>query len=628
MAKQEKTYQWDLKESILGKEETIEHIMDNFKKAYVKLKAIYPNLYKSAKNLKEWIDLYELCRCNRVKAHIFIKQKLDDKPKATKWKSLQNKFDKLDDLDDELFKLQRDLILSKEKQIKKLLKVSYLKEYKRWFDKNFFSFKGHIISKENRNTASAIQGVKLLDLVYEMVEKDINRFRPYACNSKHKIVYGKSFYKLLLDTDPMVRQTAWTNYWNIYYERTNTLASLFYLINYRSNQEAFMYNYPNYQIFHIESVYELDVKKYLDIVYMVRIFKDIHIRYKDHKIGFMNAGFNLKKNVPWNFLPEEVLYPGKYTIKQAKDIVLKAFEYFGKDFVNVCKKILNSKLLRINKAAPGVIDGYTIAGGGVLNKEPIKIDFNGSVSSVATLAHEVCHSASYYFSKRFQKTYKSNNSLLSEIPSLTGEYLCLIYMFCHTKNSREQFAIANYTLINFFALTSYSMYKDIFKFNLNNEYKKHGFLSYKELINVNYLYEEEFCGLTKLEKSWILGKYPQNRYNLRFFANYYDNFFKNDKIEYYIGVIVGICMASDLYTNNNKPTKRFMKFIKSGGSKKPLETLKILKYDILDKKTYLEAKRHITIFLKCFETYRTLNKPGSLRYGRDNKFSKGFKKIK
>ncbi|MCQ3914460.1 MAG: hypothetical protein MJ201_01400 [Mycoplasmoidaceae bacterium] len=102
-----------------------------------------------------------------------------------------------------------------------------------------------MISTQDSKTIDAMQSDQALDIIQSAIIADCDAEKPHARNSKGNEVKAESFEPLVTSLDPMVRKTAFINFYYQYYLRKNTFSALLYVLNYRATQKAKMYNFVN-----------------------------------------------------------------------------------------------------------------------------------------------------------------------------------------------------------------------------------------------------------------------------------------------------------------------------------------------------------------------------------------------
>jgi oligoendopeptidase F len=244
------------------------------------------------------------------------------------------------------------------------------------------------------------------------------------------------------------------------------------------------------------------------------------------------------------------------------------------------------------------IGAYSIGGTKGLDKFYILMNFDGTYDSVSTLAHEIGHSINSIYYNKAQPVYASTSIFTAEIPSILNETLLGVYMINKYKSNKQ--IKQNYIreiCDNFFNTTTRQIIFSNFEYEAN------------ALINEGKPFTKET--VKELYKKMIL-KYSVNKINkktkppytysdstiLRISHFYAGNFYV---YKYAVGQIVAICLANKILNKEKGIMDKFIKFLESGTSRSPLDTIKLLGIDLNKPEPYIEAIEFINKLLKEYK---------------------------
>lgn len=618
---------WDLKYSVFGKNVVPEQILKEWYAGCLKLEGLGKKLYRSKKDLLDWVILYQKIRELQIRLNIFFQERLKTCSKKSKWAILNKRYLKLRK---KVMKIDDDnyhTICRYEKKIRLLLNSKELKEYLRFFETSFFYSNKHQISRVGQIKRSAVQGNDIIESIFDALGKDQGPY--WYLDEDNECITTNNWNEIMTNPSKNIRHNVWCNWYSQYRDRRNLYSRLFYTLHFRLGQDSTYYGFRTFIEKDLITGYELSLSNYRKILLFSQTFKKLNIRYKDHLAGIISRENLVSKYEPWDYPLVTKIVHNKYTDsrEEAKRIVLESYKCLGKEFCDAAKWVFNHKLINWNQPRDGRPVGYTLSAHGMLNAETICFNFNGTISDIATLSHEIGHAVAYYYSKKYQKTYKSHNALNGEIPSMMCQTLTMLWCLENLPHRMDKLCAMLEILSSFdYGVSKYAA-NALFKLKLDQLFSR-GDEKAKTIIEGHYWYRKWFEGLTKFEQFW----YRDDEYDLikyTFFEGYYEEFVNNEGIMYYIGTIVGLAYAQSIMLGCKPEIRSFIKFLKAGGSKKPFAALKILKVNLLNSKVYNYAKEVLKSILVQFEKEPTLNKRGSLQYGKEKQeFNDKYEKIK
>ncbi len=260
----------------------------------------------------------------------------------------------------------------------------------------------------------------------------------------------------------------------------------------------------------------------------------------------------------------------KYNKEDAKKILMDSLKILGKDYIKIIEEAFDKNWIDFypNK---GKVAGYyqTDAGRG---NPLILANYNDDFDSVSSLAHELGHAVHSYLSNdNNKKQYKSYPIILAEIASLTNEVLLANYIINNSNDKNEKLMVIN-NILNVFSNNFYGTLCEgsIFEKEVH------------KLINEgNVIGEEKFNEIYNEISKKYYGSNVNYDDNIKFnwcrVSHFYSPFYY---YKYSIG-ICGACYVAKKILNGDEEFKnKYFEYLKSGGSKSPLDTLKIIDIDL------------------------------------------------
>jgi oligoendopeptidase F len=221
------------------------------------------------------------------------------------------------------------------------------------------------------------------------------------------------------------------------------------------------------------------------------------------------------------------------------------------------------------------------------------MNFENSIRSVSTIAHELGHSLNSYYIGKKQKVYQGVSIFYAEIPSIVNEMLLFYYLLDKYSNNEEFTKLVLDELIsNSFSTISRQIVFSNTEYVLNQHINNSQPFTKENIKKVYYEMLDKYCGIEK-EMASKLKKEPYS-YSLSTILRiphfYAGNFYV---YKYAIGQIVATLVADKLYHGDKQMLKKYFTFLSSGSSLSPMDTIKLLGIDLKDPKIYLQVKKVI-----------------------------------
>ena len=275
----------------------------------------------------------------------------------------------------------------------------------------------------------------------------------------------------------------------------------------------------------------------------------------------------------------------KYTYDEAKAIVLRALEPLGEEYVGVVKQAFANRWIDVYPNKGKQTGAYS---GGVYGVHPyIKLNYDGSYFSLSLLPHELGHAVHTYFANKTRHFANASYPIfLAEIASTFNENLLVQYMLKHEKDDLLKLFI----LDSFVQQVKGSLYRQTqfaeFELAMHREVEAGGTLTAKWL-------NEKFLELARVyyghEKDVVeVNDYIQNEWaNIpHFFRNYY-------VYTYSTGMIASMALSDMVLNGKDQERENYLAFLKAGGSRYPLDTLKLAGVDMTTPAPYKAAFKRI-----------------------------------
>lgn len=248
------------------------------------------------------------------------------------------------------------------------------------------------------------------------------------------------------------------------------------------------------------------------------------------------------------------------TYDKGQHIIYSALSPLGKEYGDIIYKAFNECWIDVFSGENKVSGGYCLS---VYDGHPyILLNYNNTISSVSTLAHELGHAAYEYLSAKNQNYFNSNPTIFThEVASTTNEALLYEVLIKYSTSKDEK---AYYI----------TKYLDLIKDTL---YVQTMYAEFEKIIHET-VEEDKNLNALVLNDIWsqLLKKYYGNDYavdNMSMLGwsripHFYNSFYV---YKYATGCSAGVSFAQDILSNG---PENYLSFLKKGSSDYPLKVLK------------------------------------------------------
>lgn len=287
-------------------------------------------------------------------------------------------------------------------------------------------------------------------------------------------------------------------------------------------------------------------------------------------------------------------YDAKYTIEEAKELVLKAVEPLGTNYVNLIKKAFAERWIDVVENEGKRNGAYS---SGVYGVHPfVLLNFNGTLDNVFTLAHEMGHAMHSYFSNEAQNFLDSRYRIfVAEVASTTNEVLLMEYMLKNAKDNKERAYLLNHYMDSFkgtvFRQTMFAEFE-----KTSNEMAESGEpLTHENLTELYLNLNKKYYGEAMISDDLI-------GYEWMRIPHFYYNFYV---YQYATGFSAAVAIANRVLKEGETAVSDYMKFLSSGCTKDPVSLLRIAGVDMATKEPINSA---LQVFERVIEEMEELTK--------------------
>lgn len=264
----------------------------------------------------------------------------------------------------------------------------------------------------------------------------------------------------------------------------------------------------------------------------------------------------------------------KYTYEEAVDSVLKTVEVFGEEYYGALKAGLTER---------GWVDVYPTKGkrGGAFSAgcpftEPyILLNYTDTYGDVSTLAHEAGHSMHSYFSRKYNEPHNSSYTIfVAEVASTVNELLLAHRNLRECKSDNEKLYILGKLMETYKAT--------LFRQTMFAEFERDAHAMVEE---GKPLTADVISSLYKSKVDKYFGERvvrdEEISYEWARIPHFYSNFYV---YKYATCISAASAIVKRIEEEGAEYVGKYIDFLKCGGSKSPLESLKVAGIDMTDPK--------------------------------------------
>lgn len=526
------------------------------------------HILDNSNNLYEVLNLDNELSQKIERAYIYAHIQNDEDTRNTTFQTMYGKIYNLYVFYSESASFITPEILSSDyKQIDKYInEFPKLKEYERSI-KEIFRLKDHVLSEEVEKVLSTFSSITSIpsDAFSSLTDADM-KFGKITNSSGVKEELNESNYRTFIESgDRRVRKQAFTKLLNTYGLYKNTYATLLSGEVKKNNRLAKIKKY-NSSLEASLNNFNIPTEIYDNLIDTVK--KNIKPLSKFWKLKKQALGL-YSIHLYDQFAPITNEVNKKYTIEEAKELLMKSLSVLGDEYINDLSKAFDERWIDFcpNQGKRG--GAYCTC---CYQVHPyVLLSYNGLLNDVSTLAHELGHAMHYYYACKNQKYQDYEYSIfVAEVASQVNQILLSKYLINNTNDVElKKYLIDD--LIRDFKSTVYrqTMFAE-FEKTISSLEASGEILTHEVLSDIYYKLNKEYNGKSIVIDSEIKYEWARIPHFYMFFYVY----------QYATAYIAAINLSLDILNNKEKAVQNYLEFLSLGCTKNPIESLKIAGVDI------------------------------------------------
>ena len=569
----EECYKWDLSkiyssiDDFRSDMQLVKEKMNDFSK--------YKDMTYDENTLYEVISLYMETSSILNKLDVYTSLLSDEDTGINKNRELKEEVSNLSSefisktyfIEPNILKIGYNLIEGYYKKNEKLL------EYKRYLYK-LYRYKEHMLSDSEEKLLANLSKVFGNNYeTYELMKDSDMVFPNFVVDNKDYELNNSNYSIYIEDDNRNIRKGAFDTLYETFKQYKNVYANL---ITSNIKEEVSISKIRKYKSALESATYhdEIDESIYNNLIDVINNKMEILHKYYDLKKEVLELDELHLYDVYANLVLED---RKEYDFESSKETVINALRILGDEYISILKKGIEDRWIDVYPNKRKRTGGYS---SGCYDTNPyILLNYQNKYDDMSTLAHELGHSMhSYYTRKNNPYQYGHYSIFVAEVASTVNELILAKYVIKTSNNKNEKLFILN-RLMELFRATIYrqTMFAEFEKkiYEMIEEDKP---VSADILSKEYYKLNEVYFGKNVVVNDYI-------RYEWARIPHFYYNFYV---YKYATGLSAASYIVNGLLDGTIKK-EDYIKFLKCGDSKSPLESLKVAGVDLSKKEVLISA---------------------------------------
>jgi len=397
-----------------------------------------------------------------------------------------------------------------------------------------------------------------------------------------------NYIPFVMSTDRRVRQSAFRTLYKTYEQFSNTFATLY---DAHVKERCTLAKIKNFKNSITASTFRDEVTPdiYNNLIRTVHTGLPVLYRYFELRRRILGVDKLHLYDVYAPVVSEDV--NRSFTYEEAVEEVLETVKVFGDEYYNALKAGLTEK---------GWVDVYPTPGkrggafsSGTPDTEPyILLNFAGKLDDVSTLAHEAGHSMHSYFSNKYNEPHNSSYTIfVAEVASTVNELLMAHRMLDQAKSDEEKLYILGQLMDTYKGtLFRQTMFAE-FERDAHAMCEKGQPLTAEVLCKHYYKLNRRYFGKDVTVDKQIANEWMRIPH---FFTSFY-------VYKYATCISAASAIVKRIETEGDAYVGQYIDFLKCGGSKSPLDSLKVAGIDMTRPEVVNGALEDFASCIKQFE---------------------------
>ncbi len=582
-------YKWDL-EALYPSVEAYEKDFLNLDKLVEKVLSYKGKIMESSDTLYNFYQDYEQMTRLNMKMYMYSHLLCDTDTSNSTYQKIKMHFEKIDeDIESKLSFISPEMLEKSYDEVMKLVDGKDELAMYRFDLEKMYRYKEHTLSKEIEEVITKASNTFGTgdEVFYNFDNADINLGFIKDEDGNEVELTNSNYIKYMSSKKREVRIEAFNHMYAYFKQFKNTIAAAL-----KGNIK--------------ENFFSSDIRKFESPLKQSLYADNIDISVYDNLIESVHEGLPLlydymdvrKKALGLDELHMYDIYVDIVSdinpdipFEKGKKIVFEALKPLGEQYIKDLNKAFEQHWIDIypNKGKKsgayswGCYDSYPY----------LLLNYNDTVDSVNTMAHELGHSMHSYYSKKMPYIYHDYPIFLAEIASTVNEVLLNDYMYHQAKTKEEKILY----LTEFLDKVRTTIYRQTmfaeFEKIMHEKYSQNEPLTEQNFSDTYYQLNKLYYGDRVVSDDDI-------RYEWARIPHFYTSFYV---YKYATGLSSAIAIASEILKGNTKARDAYLELLSSGGKDYPLQLLKQAGVDMTTKEP---IKASLAMFKEKLEELKKL----------------------
>ena len=443
--------------------------------------------------------------------------------------------------------------------------IPELKRYKRTLE-IIMKKKEHTLSAaEEALLAKSLEATSGASDIFNMFNNADAKFPEILDENQEpvKITHG-NYIALMEKQDRSVRKSAFEALYSVYRQFGNTLASTFFS---NVKKAAFYASARNYSSSRAHSLSENEIPEevYDNLIKAVRE----GISYLHEYVSIRKEALGVDELHMYDlYVPMVSLEEKKISFDEAKTMVLEGLKPLGEEYLALLKEGFDNRWIDVYENEGKRSGAYSW---GVYGIHPyVLLNFNGTLDSVFTLAHEMGHALHSWFSDKNQSYVDAGYKIfVAEVASTCNEALLIRHLLDTTKDKSERAYLVNHFMDSFRGtLYRQAMFAEF-------EAETHRLVKEGQILTADLL-GQTYHKLNEFYFGPDMVVDPEIDYEWSRIPHFYTPFYV---YQYATGFSAAVAISSKILSGDQEVIEGYFKFLSGGNSMTPIDLLKLCGVD-------------------------------------------------
>ncbi len=465
------------------------------------------------------------------------------------------------------------------RRLKAMLRSKSLARYRHTID-NIVRRRAHILGKKEEAVIARVGDLAAVpETVYSTLSTLNLPFPEVTLKSGKKVKMTQAMYtRFRAAPDRDDRLKVFHEFWNTYKSFRETMAALLAGVVSRDHYYAQVHKYDSDLASALDAT-GVPASIYTNMIKQIKAGRPLLWRYLKLRKKLLGVKELKYEDLYTSIVPAVEL---KYSWKQAKEIILKALAPMGKDYLKIMEKCFDDRWADVYPTK-GKKSGAYMSGSAYDVHPYVLLNYNGDYESMSTAAHEFGHAGHSFLSNKYQPFHYSDYPIFTaEVASTANENLLRLYVTSKETDPKKKLYLLGQYLESWRTTVFRQCIFAEFELKIH-QMAAEGKALTADLLDKTYLdLLREYYG----EDQGIMEIDPLYAVEWAYIPHFYYDFYM---FQYTTSFISSTAVAQKVFSGDKVGRAAYLSMLKAGGSRYPVDLLKMAGVDMTTDKPYKVA---------------------------------------